>query len=79
MTTTLSERGQLVIPKGIRKRLALEAGDDFEVEVEGRDTVRLKRIARRRKPGLGKHLLSCPVEVQLPERSSRPLRAFGRK
>ena len=79
MTTTLSERGQLVIPKGIRKRLALEAGDDFEVDTEGRDTVRLKRIARHRKSGLGKHLLSCPVELQLPERSSRPLRAFRRK
>jgi AbrB family looped-hinge helix DNA binding protein len=79
MTTTLSERGQLVIPKGIRKRLSLLPGDDFEVDVEGQDTVRLKRIARHRQRGLGKHLLSCPVELTVSERASRPLRAFRRK
>jgi AbrB family looped-hinge helix DNA binding protein len=79
MTTTLSERGQLVIPKSVRDRLSLHPGDDFDVQVEGSDVVRLKRISRRPKPGLGKHLLSCPVELDLPERSSRPLRAFRRK
>ncbi len=79
MTTTLSERGQLVIPKGIRKRLSLIPGDGFEVDTEGQDIVRLKRVSRRRKFGLGKHLLSCPVELKTPERASKPLRAFRRK
>lgn len=79
MTTTMSQRGQLVIPKAVRQRLALHAGDDFDVQVEGDDVVRLTRISRRQKAGLGKHLLSCPVELKLPERSGRPLRAFRRK
>ncbi|MDB6057744.1 MAG: Transcriptional regulator/antitoxin, MazE [Verrucomicrobiales bacterium] len=79
VTTTMSERGQLVIPKAVRQRLSLRPGDDFNVEVEGDGTVRLQKISRDRKPGLGKHLLACPVELGLPARASKPLRAFRDK
>jgi AbrB family looped-hinge helix DNA binding protein len=43
-TTKLSSRGQVVIPEEIRKRLGLEAGDQFVVIGEG-DVVVLKSIA----------------------------------
>ena len=29
MTTTISSKGQLVIPSGVRERLEIRAGDDF--------------------------------------------------
>lgn len=41
--TKLSSRGQIVIPKEIRKSLSWEAGDHVAVEVEG-DKVILRRL-----------------------------------
>jgi AbrB family looped-hinge helix DNA binding protein len=43
-TTTLSSKGQVVIPEAIRRRLGLEAGAQFVVIAEG-DVVILKRLA----------------------------------
>ena len=43
-TTRMSSKGQVVIPKGIRKRLSLKAGSQFVV-VGDKDTVILKAIA----------------------------------
>jgi AbrB family looped-hinge helix DNA binding protein len=42
-TTTLSSKGQVVIPEAIRRRLGLEAGAQFVVIAEG-DVVILKRL-----------------------------------
>jgi len=42
-TTTMSSRGQIVIPEAVRKALKLEAGMQFVV-VGGKDTVVLKPI-----------------------------------
>lgn len=42
-TTTLSSKGQVVIPEPIRRRLGLEAGAQFVVIAEG-DVVILKRL-----------------------------------
>ena len=42
-TTTMSSRGQIVIPEAVRKALKLEAGTQFVV-VGGKDTVVLKPI-----------------------------------
>ena len=39
MTVTLSSKGQLVIPKAIRKALALKPGTRFEVELDGQQIV----------------------------------------
>ncbi len=42
-TTTLSSRGQVVLPQEVRERLKLSEGDKFLVIAEG-DTVLLKAI-----------------------------------
>ncbi|MGI9860007.1 AbrB/MazE/SpoVT family DNA-binding domain-containing protein [Moorella naiadis] len=41
--TKLSSRGQVVIPKDIRRQLGWETGDHMAVEVRG-DTVVLRRL-----------------------------------
>lgn len=38
-TTTLSEKGQLVIPAEIRTRLGLQRGDRFEIEVRDGEVI----------------------------------------
>ena len=68
MTTVLSERGQLVLPAAIRKRLALKTGADFEVGIENDDTITLRRISKPPNFGLVKLLLSCPFPFELPPR-----------
>ena len=35
MTTKLSTKGQIVLPKGIRRRMDLRPGDQFETRIEG--------------------------------------------
>jgi len=35
MRTTLSEKGQIVIPKEIREKLKLEKGNVFKIELKG--------------------------------------------
>lgn len=42
-TTTLSSKGQVVIPEAVRRRLGLKAGDQFVVVGEG-DVVVLKAV-----------------------------------
>jgi len=42
---TVSSKGQIVIPKEIRQRAGLAAGDRLEVRMEG-DTIVLKRSPR---------------------------------
>ncbi len=44
VTTTLSSRGQVVIPEDVRKRLHLEPGTAFLVLAKG-DTIVLQRLA----------------------------------
>ena len=39
MTTTLSSKGQIVIPLELRRRLGLGSGDQFHCEVEGEKIV----------------------------------------
>ena len=69
MTTVLSNKGQIVIPSALRKQLALEPGDDFEIDVDEEDTILLKRITKRPNEGLFEHLMSCPYPFEVPERS----------
>ena len=68
MTTVLSQKGQIVIPGTIRQQLSLEPGDDFEIEIEGEDTIRLKRISRKPNQGLAEHLTCCPYSFEIPSR-----------
>lgn len=62
MKTTVSTKGQIILPAEIRQRDAIEPGQEFEVERLDRGEYRLKRKERRRNEGLVKLLLACPVK-----------------
>jgi AbrB family looped-hinge helix DNA binding protein len=59
--TTVSSKGQIVLPAEIRRRDGIEPGQEFEVERLDRGEYRLKRTERRRNEGLVRLLLACPV------------------
>jgi AbrB family looped-hinge helix DNA binding protein len=61
MKTTVSTKGQIVLPAEFRQRDGIEPGQEFEVERVECGEYRLKRLARRRNEGLVKLLLACPV------------------
>lgn len=60
MTTTLSSKGQVVIPGPIRKRQQLFPGDELVVEESG-DAIVLKKARKKRKKSLLEWLQDCPV------------------
>lgn len=60
MTTTLSSKGQVVIPSSIRERQQLRPGDELVVE-EREDGIVLKKARKRRKKSLLQWLQDCPV------------------
>ena len=62
MKTTVSTKGQIVLPAEIREQDGIEAGQEFEVERIDRGEYRLTRKARRRNEGLMSLLLACPVK-----------------
>ena len=55
MTTTLSAKGQVVIPGNVRAQLGLRQGDDFIVLVSSSREILLRPV-RRRGQGLLKSL-----------------------
>ena len=62
MTTTVSTKGQIVLPAEIRQQDRIEAGQEFEIERLDRGEYLLKRKTRGRNQGLVKLLLACPVK-----------------
>lgn len=50
MKTTLSTKGQVVIPGPLRRRLGIRAGDPLDVRIEGESVVLTPRARRTRKP-----------------------------
>ena len=62
MKTTVSTKGQIILPAEIRQRDGIEPGQEFEVERIDRGEYRLKRTEPRRNVGLVKLLLACPVK-----------------
>jgi len=60
MTTTVSSKGQIVLPASIRQQDRIEAGQEFEVERLGRGEYRLVRREPPRNEGLVDWLLACP-------------------
>ena len=62
MRTTVSTKGQIIIPAEIRQKDGVEPGQEFEIERIDRGEYRLKRKERRRNEGLVKLLLACPVK-----------------
>ncbi len=62
MKTTVSSKGQIVLPAEIRQQDNIEAGQEFEIVRLDRGEYRLKRKERRRNEGLVNLLLACPVK-----------------
>jgi len=62
MKTTVSSKGQIVLPAQIRKQDGIETGQEFEIERLDRGQYLLKRKERRRNEGLVKLLLACPAK-----------------
>lgn len=60
MKTTVSSKGQIVLPAEIRRQDRIEAGQEFEVERLDRGEYRLLRRAPRLNEGVVDWLLACP-------------------
>ncbi|MFA7237238.1 MAG: AbrB/MazE/SpoVT family DNA-binding domain-containing protein [Phycisphaeraceae bacterium] len=62
MKTTVSSKGQIVLPAGIRRRDHIEPGQQFEVKRIDRGEYRLSRKEPPVNDGLTDWLLACPVK-----------------
>jgi AbrB family looped-hinge helix DNA binding protein len=60
VTTTLSSKGQIVIPASIRERHNFRVGDELLIE-EREDEIILKKARRKRKKSLVQWMLDCPA------------------
>jgi len=60
MRTTVSSKGQIVLPAEIRERDRIEAGQEFEIERIDQGEYLLRRTLGRGPAGLVYWLLSCP-------------------
>lgn len=61
MTTTVSSKGQIVLPAALCQQDGIGPGQEFDVERVEPGTYLLRKRARRNE-GLVKHLLACPVK-----------------
>jgi AbrB family looped-hinge helix DNA binding protein len=60
MKTTVSSKGQIVLPAELRQQDHIEPGQEFEVERLDRGEYRLVRRTARPNAGVIDWLLSCP-------------------
>jgi AbrB family looped-hinge helix DNA binding protein len=60
MKTTVSSKGQIVLPAEIRRQDRINAGQEFEVERLDRGEYRLKRRSSLPNEGVVAWLLACP-------------------
>jgi AbrB family looped-hinge helix DNA binding protein len=60
MKTTISSKGQILLPAALRTRDCIEPGDVFEVERLGHGDYRLVRLTVRPNEGVVDWLLACP-------------------
>jgi AbrB family looped-hinge helix DNA binding protein len=60
MTTTVSSKGQIVLPAELRKQDGVESGQQFEIERINRGEYRLVRVEPPKNDGLVEWLLCCP-------------------
>lgn len=60
MTSTISTKGQIVLPAELRKRDGIAPGQEFEIERIARGEYRLVRRKPRANQGLVDWLLACP-------------------
>lgn len=62
MITTISSKGQVVLPAELRKRDNIKPGEEFEVERVERGEYLLRRKSAPRNEGLVSLLLACPTK-----------------
>ncbi|MEZ5312292.1 MAG: AbrB/MazE/SpoVT family DNA-binding domain-containing protein [Thermoanaerobaculia bacterium] len=62
MKTTVSSKGQIVLPAELRRQDGLAAGEEFEVERLAPGEYRLVRRQPPRNQGLIDWLLACPAK-----------------
>ncbi len=60
--TTISTKGQIILPAEIRREDRIEPGQEFEVERIDRGEYRLVRVRRPANEGLVDWLLDCPAK-----------------
>jgi AbrB family looped-hinge helix DNA binding protein len=61
MKTTVSSKGQIVLPAEIRRQDRIRAGQEFEVARLDRGEYRLTRVLAPANEGMVDWLLACPV------------------
>jgi len=62
VTTSISSKGQIVLPAEIRRRDGIKAGQEFKIERLKAGDYRLTRKKRQPNEGVVDWLLSCPVK-----------------
>ena len=62
MKTTVSSKGQLVLPAAIRQQDDIQPGQEFEIERLKRGEYRLRRCGPAPNEGVVDWLLACPVK-----------------
>lgn len=62
MRTTVSTKGQIILPAEIRKEDGIRPGQRFEIERVDRGKYVLTRTEPERNEGLVELLLACPVK-----------------
>jgi AbrB family looped-hinge helix DNA binding protein len=60
--TTVSTKGQIVLPNALRAADGIEPGDELEVTRVRAGEYRLRRVGPGRKTGLVDWLLDCPAK-----------------
>ena len=60
MKTTVSSKGQIVLPAEFRQQDGIEAGQEFDIERLDRGEYRLQRRSMRVNEGVVDWLLRCP-------------------
>lgn len=76
MKTTISTRGQLVLPAELRQRDGVTPGQEFAIERLGPGVYRLERTGGQTNLGLVDLLLACPEKgwfVPVPSESTADL------
>ena len=62
MTTTVSTKGQIVLPASFRSRDKIRSGQGFKVERLDPGRYLLEKVKEPRNEGVVEWLLSCPVK-----------------
>ena len=60
MKTTVSSKGQIILPAELRQQDHIEAGQEFEIERLDRGEYRLVRLTAQSNEGVVDWLLACP-------------------